>query len=752
MTHQRSTPARAASAKDPALGRRQPPSLAWPALLAVVAVALLVRLWGVTDRLPDPSIGVRVFDDSVVEETDRVTMGLAWNMWQGGTRPVDLNPHTGGWPGLSAYLTLGAQLLCRAWFAVTNPGADAAAFARYAEAHWDSIFLAGRCLGVLLGVATVVLTFGLGSALLGSTAGLAAALLLALNPLHIQTSQHVSDPNLLALFFVLVATRAIVRLAERITISDSIVAGAGIGLAAASKYAPIVLLLVLLLAHVGANGRLHARVAEALRSRALWIGVGAAGIAFFIGSPFTLLDWTTTVRDLSIQRERLFSGWVGETALPISLPTYLFHTLPEALGWPAYALSLVGLVVLGRSGKAGRLVAAIPLLLVLANGALRTAQARYVLPALPILSVAAAAAALQLGAWIARRAPAMGWARTAAPAALLVLGMTWLLPAYAATRATLAMPDARRVARAWIDAHIDPAQPMAVDLYGPSFNTRRDERAAVTWPFYATLAPLVRPAYHYTFLDGLRYVVTSTEVSRRFESMAHAYPVETAYYTWIRERARLAWTSDSVHASGPRIELRELPPRVSSRSERDSVFALLLPEANGSDRLALWCLQMAQLFGAAGQFERMEEWASRGSRVGAASAREELAATLAYSLLALERPTDAERAARAGIAAAPGNAALRLYLGVALRTIGRNEEALESFQHAFALAPEQEVRIYMAETLAALGRRAESAELYRRAADAEADPAQAQHWREEAMRVGTARSESRDGRGRNVVP
>ena len=378
------------------------------------------------------------------------------------------------------------------------------------------------------------------------------------------------------------------------------------------------------------------------------------------------------------------------------------------------------MVVLWRSGRIARLIGSIPLLLVLANGMLRTAQERYILPAIPILDIAASAVLLQAGAWIARRAPAVGAARTLAPAMLLVAGVAWPLPAYIATRASLAMPDTRHVARAWIDAHVDPAKPMAVELYGPSFNTvRRDERAAVTWPFYATLAPLVRPAYDYSFLDGLKYVVLSSEVSRRFESMPGSYPTEAAYYARVRKRTQLIWSSDSTRASGPRVELRALPERVSTRSERDSVFARLLPRPSGSVRLALWCLQMAQLFGAEGEVERMEEWAIRGQRVGASSLNGELSASLAYAQLALEHPADAERTARAGIASAPGNAALHLYLGVALRSTGRNEEALESFRRAFALAPEQEVRVYIAETLTALGRSAEAADFYRQAAGAE---------------------------------
>ena len=702
----------------------------------MLAAALVIRLWGITDRLPNPSLGIRVFDDSVVEETDRTTTWMAWSMWQGGTRPLDLNPHTGGWPALSAYFTLGIQLLYRGWFAVLNPGVGPSGFVRHVDEHWDSLFLVGRLAGVAVGVATVALTFTLGSTLLGPWAGFAAALLLAFMPLHIQTSQHVGDPNLLALFFVLVGALGIVRVARRAELRDSLQAGSAIGLAAASKYSPIALLPTLMFAHAGGEGTLLARVARALRGRALWIAIASTAVALFVGSPFTYLDWGTTARDLSIQRERLFAGWVGESAFPISLPTYLIQVLPHALGWPVYVMSLAGLALLWRSGREERLIVSIPLLLLLANGVLRTAQERYVLPAVPILCVAASAFVIRAGAWIASRFSGVQRAPALAAGALLLIGAAWPLPEYAANRASLAIPDSRHAARAWIDAHIDPAEPMAVELYGPSFNTlRQDERASVMWPFYATLAPLVRPAYDPSFLDGLKYVVLSSEVSRRFESSPGAYPTEVAYYARIREKTQVVWTSDSTRVSGPRIEVRALPAGMSTRSERDSAFARLLPGPNGSDRLALWCVQMAQLFGAVGEFDRMEEWASRAERVGASSMTAEISATLAYAQLGLDRPVDAERTARAGIASAPGNAALHLYLGVALRGVGRNEEALQSLRRAYALRPEQETLVYIAETLAALGRRGEAAALYRQAANAE--PAQAPHWLEEAARLET---------------
>src|SRR5687767_7438181 len=85
-------------------------------LLAVVVLAALLRLWGIHDRLPDPTLGINVLEDSAVEETDRTTMGRAWSLWSGGNKNLDLNPHTGGWPALSFYVTLGIQWLYRLFY------------------------------------------------------------------------------------------------------------------------------------------------------------------------------------------------------------------------------------------------------------------------------------------------------------------------------------------------------------------------------------------------------------------------------------------------------------------------------------------------------------------------------------------------------------------------------------------------------------------------------------------------------------
>ncbi len=295
------------------------------ALLLILIASALLRLWGIGDRLPDASLGINVIDDTAIEETDRTTIMRAWGMWRGGLRDFDLNPHTGGWPALSFYVTLGVQLVYKSWYGFVHSGATTAEFAEHVQRDSAALFVLARLLNAAIGVLSVLLTWRLALPLAGRAAAILAALFLAANPLHILTSQHISDPNLLALVFVALAAGAMARVAEGGGPRDSAWAGVWIGLAAACKYVPLVLLLPLALAHLRGG-----------RWKGLGIAVGVAFAAMFAATPFTFLDWKTTSEAFSVQRKSLFSDWVGQSAFPISLPTYLVASLPKSLGWPIY--------------------------------------------------------------------------------------------------------------------------------------------------------------------------------------------------------------------------------------------------------------------------------------------------------------------------------------------------------------------------------------------------------------------------------
>jgi len=676
------------------------PKKAWRVdrwLLAIVVLAALLRLWGITDRLPDASLGINTLVDTVVEETDRTTIGHAWMLWKGGTKPFDLNPHTGGWPALSFYLTLLIQFLYKAGYLLMNPGTDAMTFARHVETDSRNLFLIARLLNLAVGIATVLLTFRLGRLLAGRTVGLAAALFMAFNILHILASQHVSDPNLLALFFLLLAALPMCRIAMgEGKPRDSIVAGAMLGLAGACKYVPLLALLPLLLVH-----------ARGVRNRWFWAAVAAALIAMFLATPFTFLDWKTTFRDIVVQRKSLFNDWVGQSQFPISLPTYLATSLPHAMGWPAYLLALLGLGFLWRKSAAGRAMVVIPVTMVIAYGILRTAQERYILAAIPFLAIAAAMGFQRAVAWWEEHAPAslrrgvLSGAVTI-PALVAVVAVAWPLPELARMRDSLRLPDSRHVARRWIQEHIPPAEPQMIELYGPVF--REDERNMITWPFFSTQASLLTSAYHVEFLDGFRYVVLSREIWRRYEDDSLNYPKEFAFHQWLRAKTRLVWTSTETKLAGPVLEIRALPAVISTRATRDSIFRALVPKPTHTTRLALWCAQMAGVFGRIDENERAEEWALRGLTVGAANMTPQLYAALAMANLKMKRYPEAEEAASRGLAILPKSHSLHLYRAMALQEMGRGEEALATLRRAFELSNDPRIRLNIGELLADMGR------------------------------------------------
>jgi len=665
----------------------------WDSLaVALVALSLAIRIWGVGDRLPDPSLGINVLDDSAVEETDRTTMGRAWLMWNGGTKPLDLNPHTGGWPAFSFYVGLVVQATYKTYYSMAHPGSTDTGFVSQVASGSNHMFLYGRLLGVLIGAWTVFLAFRLGSRFGGRVAGLLAGLFLALNPLHVMTSQHVADPNLLALLFVLLAALAMIRVAEGGGTGDALLAGAMIGLAGACKYVPLVLVVPLAWAH----GR------DFFRKRDFYLALLAVFVAMLAASPYTFLDWKMTLADIGSQRRSLFSDWVGQTSFPFSLPTYLAVSLPHAMGWPAYLLSIAGMVFLWRRGPIARPVALIPLVMVLANGALKAAQERYMLVALPVLFVAAAMAIMEIEARLRARPGVPARAALAVPALAGLLAVAWPLPEFLAARHTLGLPDTRHLARKWINANIPVDRPMAVELYGPIFQP--DERTMLIWPFFATQVPLVRPAYHPEFLDGLDYYVLSHEVTRRFDADSASYPVESAYYRWIRAHTTVAWKSEAGSSSGPAIEIRQVPAGISTAARRDSLFAAAMPAPSGISRVGLWCFDYANLFGRLGRYDRVEEWAKRGLRVDAKRLNGRLHLVQAYALLNLGKFAAAESASAAGIRVAPKDPMIHVYRGMALHELGRKEECLGEFKEAYQISHDPKILVNMGAALSDLGR------------------------------------------------
>jgi tetratricopeptide (TPR) repeat protein len=206
-------------------------------------------------------------------------------------------------------------------------------------------------------------------------------------------------------------------------------------------------------------------------------------------------------------------------------------------------------------------------------------------------------------------------------------------------------------------------------------------------------------------LDGLEYHVASGEISRRFEAEPEKYPVENAYYRWLREHATVVWESDVKNASGPHIVVRRLPSAISTHAQRDSVFAAAMPEPTHVNRIELWCLDLSKVFTTIGNQDRAEEWARRGLRVGVKSMEPPLRSALAIALWRKNKLDSAEVQARIAVDLEPRGSTIRMYHGAILTSMARFTEALAEYRKAYELSGgDPRLHVNIAQALSQLGR------------------------------------------------
>jgi tetratricopeptide (TPR) repeat protein len=290
-----------------------------------------------------------------------------------------------------------------------------------------------------------------------------------------------------------------------------------------------------------------------------------------------------------------------------------------------------------------------------------------------------------------------------APALLAGIAIAWPFPELVTTRQQLRLPDSRHAALRWVKQNLDPRKPTAVELYGPVLAA--NERTFTVWPFFATQSQLARPAYHPEFLDGFEYHVASGEISRRFEAEPEKYPVENAYYRWLRERASVLWESDPKSMSGPRIVVRRLPPNISTRAQRDSIFAAAMPKPTRVNRLELWTWDCSKAFTKAKDYARAEEWARRGLKIEVKDMEAPVRGSLAIALFRQGKIDSAAIQMRIAIQKDPKNPSFRIYQASILSGMSRLPEALEELRTAYALSGgDPRLHVNIAQVLGQLGR------------------------------------------------
>ncbi|MGH2571535.1 MAG: ArnT family glycosyltransferase [bacterium] len=455
---------------------------------------------------------------------------------------MTLDPGTAGWPALSFYVHLALQHAQYALGRLTGRYDDRLDFfVEHVDLH--TLMTPARILSLVAAVGVVVVGVLLGRRLGGWFGGLLVGLVLCASPLLIELSIKVTPDILLALFSAL-ALGCILDVYEKGRWQDYVWSAVWIGLGAASKYTPVLLVPCLVSAHLARRRPFHSR---------LFAAGAICAATFFAASPFTVLNLAVAQRDIASQWAHVVTGGhFGHELRGAGAVYYLVDVLPAALGWPAVVLGLFGLALAVWRRRGAWLVVLLSFACYYVGlSALRSLHAHYILPAvLPLaLGLACLVAELRRAAW------ARGRVSVAAGVALLVVVLTPLGAKTVQDLRRYSRPSTVREAKSFVMQELRrPDVCFACELGGPDLP--RDPAADLSGrPVFARLDAasrqrlLSRPwvyryvinmymtdsngtdlyydLRHYLLYD---YIIVAGGPYHRYRALADQYPRQSAFY------------------------------------------------------------------------------------------------------------------------------------------------------------------------------------------------------------------------------
>ncbi|MFZ0042287.1 MAG: glycosyltransferase family 39 protein [Solirubrobacteraceae bacterium] len=405
-----------------------------PALAILLVATLGLRLWGVKQGLP--------YSYNSDEATHFVPRAIAFFSH-------DYNPHYFLNPPAYSYLL---HVVFELWFG------SADAVRRVYATDPTYVFVVARVVAAVLGTISVWLTYLAGARFFNRTVALLGAAIFGFAFLPIFYSHLALNdvPTLAPLTLSLYGISGVLRNGSR---RDYVLAGVGMGLAAATKYTGGITVVCLLCAFVcdGAAGE----PVKALRR--LGLALACAALAFVAANPYAVLDFNAFHAGVTTQQS-LAGGSdpekLGTTAA--SGTAYYIWTFTWGLGWMP-SLAAVGgtilLLVRRRLAVALVLVPA-PIAFIIFMGDQQRFFGRWLLPVFPIVALLGAYGTVELVRWLiaARRVPA-GVAIGAA--VIVLLGQS--IASVIHSDVVLSRPDTRNSTRAWMVAHVPAGAKVVVE-------------------------------------------------------------------------------------------------------------------------------------------------------------------------------------------------------------------------------------------------------------------------------------------------
>ena len=531
------------------LGRWRPSGYAI-AMLALLAGAFALRVWGVGQGLP------YAFNADENAHFVPHAIGMFVN---NGNPEYFVNP--------AAYTNV-LHFVFSIWFGGRKGVSDMFAM------HPSEVFIVARLTAAGLGTVGVWLTYLAGARLFDRRTGMLAAALLAVSFLPVFYSHLALNdvPTLAPIGLSLYGTAGVLREGRG---RDYVIAGLGLGIAAATKYTGGIVILPLFAATMA---QFMAPGGHKPAVRGLMLAGLFAAVGFAATNPYALIDFAGFREGLSHQTTAADDSFGKLGLTQTNGVAYYLWTFTWGMGWVPLIAAVAGALLLLRDEpRLTWVLAPTPILFVLFMGSQGRFFGRWLLPVFPIVALLAAYCVIEISDLVGRRRPALRLtALVVGVVALCGQGLVYSLH----SGLVLSRGDTRNLTRAWMVTHIplgtrivvEPIVPdgWASDIghpYGGTSNGYRwvkfptsrasfnpDTGAPVPPPgvvvniedYERTLRPSLIDDYE---AGGYCWVVTGSTQRGRAEAEPTVVPQALAYYRELQRRGEVVYES-SPYSSG----------------------------------------------------------------------------------------------------------------------------------------------------------------------------------------------------------
>lgn len=401
-------------------------------ILLIVALALVLRLWGIWFGLPGIDHG---------DETEVVNHALRFGSG-------DFNPHRFQYGSFFQYILFACYGLYFAAGWMAGRFASVQDFALAFIRDPSAFYLIARSLSALFGALTVAVVYRIGDRLRGAHTGIGAALLLAVCYEHV-THSHYATVDVFLTFMFTVALYRCLLVAEKPSYKNIVLAGLMAGLCIGVKFNGVFAVVAFVVGTVA--GHKDRSVLRRVLSRRLLAGLCMVPIGHFLVSPYFYISLPAALEEIRQLRAMHASD-------SFTLGRYLSGLVSGYFGIPAGLVCLAGFcrLLVSRDLRVWTLLAAT--IAVMGFISLHAyADQRYMMQVFPVFAVAGAILVTELLSPLKNR---------------VLIGIVWAAVLLHPLQTCIAwdMDHSRRSitlqAKDWIEEHIPANAKMLIDNAG----------------------------------------------------------------------------------------------------------------------------------------------------------------------------------------------------------------------------------------------------------------------------------------------